>query len=203
MFPQSLDAKPVFKREDGIEIKDLTSPMFDMRNVNNISYNVYKVPKEFEMRPDLISGAVYNNSLYAEIILKFNGISNPFSIKEGDIILIPALNSMKSILAKPSGIAAGNSETNDGAAAIRNSYKYIDPIKIPKANNTFQNRKIESIPENALPPNITREGEKEITIRNGRVYFGASVDTCLQNGMTSSEFLTKVIKSKSSGKISK
>lgn len=191
MFLNSLDKKPSFVRPDGIEIKDITSSMFNMNNGSYIKYNVYKIPKEFEMRPDLISGAVYNNSLYAEVILKYNGISNPFSIKEGDLILIPALDSIQGIIAKPKG-----SEV-DGAKTIRNSYKYIDPLKIPKNDTSFSNRQIVGgAEEGALPPNISKEGEPQITYRNGRVYFGQGVDTCLQNGMTQSEFLTTVIKSK-------
>jgi hypothetical protein len=192
MFLNSLDEKPLFTRPDGIEIKDLTASMFDMRVDNNIKYNIYKVPKEYEMRPDLISGAVYNNSLFAEVILKFNGISNPFTIQAGDMILIPSLDSMAAIVAKPEGTDI------DGAKAIRNSYKYIDPTKIPRTDDNFQNRQIISgAPANALPPNMAQPGEQQITYRNGRVYFGPGVDTCLQNGMTQSEFLTTVIKSKS------
>ena len=190
MFSNSLDKKPLFTRPDGIEVKDLTSSMFNLQSNNYIKYTVYKVPKEFEMRPDLIAGAVYNNTLYAEYILKYNGISNPFTIMEGDIILIPTLDSMTPITAKPTGT------DTDGAKAIRNAYKYIDPIKIPKADDAFQNRQIINAPTGSLPPNMAKEGEPQITYRNGRVYFGAGVDPCLQNGMTQSEFLTTVIKSK-------
>lgn len=191
MFLNSLDRKPKFVRPDGIEIKDLTSSMFDINSGKYTRYNVYRVPKEFEMRPDLISAAVYNNSLYAEIILKYNGISNPFSIKQGDLILIPALDSMQQMLAKPRGF------DSDGSKAIRNSYKYIDPLKIPKNDTSFTNRQIVGgAKDGALPPNLAEEGERQITYRNGRVYFGESVDTCLQNGMSQSEFLTTVIKSK-------
>lgn len=189
MFANSLDKKPKVTRPDGIEIVDLTTSMFDIAAANYISYSVYKIPKEFEMRPDLISGAVYNNSGYAEFILKFNGISNPFTIKEGDIILIPSLDSMRAVTSKPTGSEA------DGAKMIRDSYKYIDPTKIPKSDSTFANRQL-NIPEGALPPNISKEGEQQITYRNGRVYFGPGADTCLQNGMTQSEFLTNAIKSR-------
>ena len=188
MFTNSIDNKPVYTRPDGFQIRDLTSSMFDLTTKLFTKYNVYKVPKEFEMRPDLIAGAVYNDSAQAEIILKYNGISNPFSIMEGDIILIPSLDSMKPMIAKPKGSAA------DGATTLRNSYRYIDPIKIPKQDSTFQDRQLLT----ALPPNITPEGVQQVTYRNGRVYFGEGVDTCLTNGMTQSEFLTSVIKSKTS-----
>jgi len=191
MFPNSLDKKPLFTRPDGIKVRDLTKSMFNMDSNNYLSYEMYKVPREYEMRPDLISAAVYNNTLYAEYILKFNGISNPFTIKEGDIILIPNLDSADAITSKTQGTEV------DGAATLRNSYKYIDPLKIPKKDDTFANRQIVGgAKEGALPPNISETGEKQITYRNGRVYFGESVDTCLENGMTQSEFLTTVIKSK-------
>jgi hypothetical protein len=190
MFLNSLDKKPIVVRDDKSKIKDLTSSMFDLTNLNYVKYNAYRVPKEYSMRPDLISGAVYNNSLYAEIILKFNGISNPFSIQEGDLILIPNLDSAKALI---KNIQQGSAA--DSAKLIRDSYKYIDPTKMPKSNN--QNRQtVGGAAEGSLPPNITQEGEEQITYRNGRVYFGQGVETCLQNGMTSSEFLTNIIKSK-------
>jgi len=126
MFINSIDKKPLFKRPDGIEIKDLTASMFNLQTSNDVTYNIYRVPKDFAMRPDLIAAAVYHNSLYAEIILKYNGISNPFSINEGDIILIPNLEAANSAL-------ASQIDTNaDGGKLIRDSYKYIDPNKIPK-----------------------------------------------------------------------
>lgn len=188
MFVNSIDKKPVFTRPDGLEIRDLTSSMFNLRSHNYVEYNVYKVPKDFAMRPDLISAAVYGNSLYAEIILKYNGISNPFTIQEDDVILIPNLDSAKANLSPEKG------SNSDGGKTIRDSYKYIDPTKIPKSDGSFQNRQIINAPEGALPPNLSNE--PQVTYRNGRVYFGGDVDTCLQNGMTQSEFLTNIIKSK-------
>ena len=40
-------------------------------------------------RIDLIANAYYRNINKAEFILKYNNISNPFSINEGDVLLIP------------------------------------------------------------------------------------------------------------------
>jgi hypothetical protein len=102
---------------------------------------------------------------------------------------------MQSILAKTSGTDV------DRAKAIRNSYKYIDPTKAPAANSTFENRQIVGgAAEGALPTNIAPEGTSQITVRNGRVYFGEGINTCLTSGMTASEFLTNAIKSKSVNK---
>ena len=80
----------------------------------------------------------------------------------------------------------------------RLSYKYLDPTKAPTKDKNaiaFEDRNLK---EGALPPNIAPEGQKQITHRNGRVYFGEGIgeSACLKNGMSSSEFLTTVIKSK-------
>jgi len=189
MFKNSIDNKPFFTRPDGEKIRDLTQGVFELKNRNYVAYNLYKVPKEYVMRPDLISQSVYNDSVYAEIILKYNEISNPFSINEGDIILIPDLDSAKQQIKIP-----GVGTETDRASKIRDSYKYIDPLKRPvKGDNLkkFDERKIQ-----ILPPNIAQEGTEQITKRGGRVYFGEGVETCLQNGMSSSEFLTTVIKNR-------
>lgn len=192
MFKNSLDKKPLFKKVNGDEIRDLTSTMFNL-NVNNyIKYEIYRVPKEFEMRPDLISASAYNDTGYVELILKFNGISNGLTIKEGDVLLIPSLDSMRDII-KTNESKTGSEYSN----SIRSAYRYIDPIKIPKVDDTFKNRQL--LPtkgKSALPPNISEENEKQITYRNGRVYFGEGVDTCLTSGMTQSEFITNIIKTR-------
>jgi len=194
MFTNTIDNKPIFKRPDGIELKDLTQSIFSYDKKKYIKYDVYRVPREYRMRPDLIAKAVYNNTDYTEIILKFNGISNPFSMDEGDIILIPDLDSAISTL---KDTVEGTSYDKD--AELRKSYKYIDPLKIPKKSDNlskFINRQIVNTNDGALPPNIAEEGVSQITYRDGRVYFGEGVETCLKNGISAGEFLTSVIKNK-------
>lgn len=199
MFLQTIDRKPLYKKKDGNIVRDLTRSMFDFRANNYTSYNVFKVSRDYVMRPDLISQVVYNNTLYAEYILKYNGISNPFTIDEGDLILIPDLESAK----KNTKTVEGSGVDGDPSKRLRDSYKYIDPTKIPKRDEDlarFSDRKLtkKTIPEGALPPNIADEGTSQIIERNGRVYFGEGIgeSACLRNGMTSSEFLTQVIRSR-------
>lgn len=194
MFTNTLDNKPLFTKPDGVEIKDLTQSIFDLKTNNYIEYEAYRVPKEYAMRPDLISQAVYNNSQYTEIILKYNGISNPFAINEGDIILIPNLNSAQEKI-KISGVSGGSTPADE----LRKSYKYIDPLKAPKKGEEakkFDDRQIVDVKDGALPPNLAEEGTSQITYRDGRVYFGEGTETCLKSGISQGEFLTSVIKNK-------
>lgn len=198
MFQNSLDNKPVIVDANGEKIKDLTASMFGKGGANVISFSLYRVPMGYEMRPDLISQSAYNNTLYAEYILKYNGISNPFTIGPNDVILIPDLDSAKNSTENRTETTGTSSDRT-----IRDSYKYIDPTKVPAKDSNIVNfdnrlfRDPDKVQDGALPPNIAPEGEKNITYRNGRVYFGEGIgeSACLTNGMTNSEFLTKIIKS--------
>lgn len=199
MFLNSLDRKPLFSKPDGTIIRDLTQSMFDYKTDSYANFSVYKVPLGYQMRPDLIAQSMYNNTIYTEYILKYNGISNPFTLDQNDIIVIPDLDS-----AKQNTKAAEDSAEGSDAKKIRDSYRYIDPTKIPKRDDKLSrfdrrnlSKKKGDIQDGALPPNIAQEGEKAITYRNGRVYFGENIgeSACLKNGMSSAEFLTKIIKS--------
>lgn len=54
-------------------------------------YEVVKVDQEkYIGRPDLISLDAYGDPVYADIICKLNGISNPFELNEGMMLVIPS-----------------------------------------------------------------------------------------------------------------
>jgi hypothetical protein len=191
MFSKTLDNKPEIVDKNGNTLKDLTESIFnDIKG--NSAYSLFKVSKEYVMRPDLISNAIYNTTEYTEIILKYNAISNPFTINENDIILAPNLDDVEAQTTK-------NVNANITASAIRNSYKYIDPDKIPKKNvgaiKYEEQQKIMGATETSLPPNISGENENQIEIQNGRVYFGRNITQtaeCLKDGMTVGEYLTTI-----------
>lgn len=92
--------------------KDLLSKVIDPENVTINDCNVVTVTKEYVARPDLVSLAVYGNDMYADIICKINGISNPFELNTGMILIIPDFASIIQIckLAKASETLANSSE---------------------------------------------------------------------------------------------
>lgn len=194
MFANTIDIKPLFKKPNGDVIKDLTKSIFDLSNDTYVAINAYTIPKEYAMRPDLVSLAVYNTIEFAEIILKYNGISNPFSLNEGDVIIVPDINAVKELLKSEESYSSGD-------LLVRNTHKYIDLSKIPIKDNSltdFSNRNITTVnnTDSNLPPNIAPEGATQITTRNGRVYFGENVaPSCVKDGDAMSDYLVKVIKS--------
>jgi hypothetical protein len=131
------------------------------------------------MRIDLISYAAYGTDAYADIIMKYNGISNPFTIDAEDILYIPTLDTVENDLSKPKSV-------NDAANNIRNYHKYIDKSKAPNTVGSQQNDK--KIPK-YTEANLAGPDEKSITLRNGRIYFGKDCNTeCAVDGITASDF---------------
>ncbi len=72
-----------------IKMKDLLKKTFNNNIDISESYTIVEVTKEYNGRPDLISQAIYHTDAYADILCKINGISNPFELMEGNLIICP------------------------------------------------------------------------------------------------------------------
>lgn len=88
MFRKTIDKKPTMVDAKGSVIKDLTMPIYKRTNQFQLNYTLKMTTIEQQMRPDLISIAEYGSDEYTEDILKLNGISNPFSMQSGQILMI-------------------------------------------------------------------------------------------------------------------
>ena len=85
-----LEGKPVIHSEYlDSDIYDLNTQTFVIPR--DFSYRVIEVSEGFVARPDLVSQACYQNNIYGDIICKLNGISNPFELAEGMLLIIPEL----------------------------------------------------------------------------------------------------------------
>ena len=118
-------------------------------------------------RIDLISLQYYRSEDYCDYILKWNGISNPFSLKFGDVINIPNHREALKIVKEFKVLNSTNEPS------IRD--QFIDtkrlPVKDAKRIEYLQ-RKAAQKPNGAkqiLPPNILKEGDTNIKIGNGQI----------------------------------
>ena len=75
-------------------LKDTIFNMLDKTFVipESFDYEAVEVTKDFVARMDLISKFSYGTDKYQDILCKLNGISNPFELNEGNIIIVPSIS---------------------------------------------------------------------------------------------------------------
>ena len=195
MFSRSLDKKKTYIF-DGIEVVDLSESIFDPKKAMTQICTPYKVSKELEMRPDLVSKYLYGSTDYTEMLLKYSLINNPFSIERGDLIFAASLSNIYN------PVKDTEMDTTGAFDAVKNYHKYIDKNKVPdKAGSDNVTQKIEKSPSEAKN---TKKGDSGLTVKNGKIYFGAideqlvpvddALIECATDGTTLGEFLNTTIK---------
>ena len=120
-------------------------------------------------RIDVISRKYYNGDNLSEIILKYNNISNPFSINEGDVLLIPEPGSAFKKWNRIKEISDIETEIDNIRA------QFLDTKRLSKkdaARVEYLQRKASQLKNGSkqiLPPNILKSGEENLNINNGEI----------------------------------
>lgn len=64
-------------------------------------YEILEVTEKYIARPDLLSKDIYGDALYSDLLCKLNGISNPFELNEGMILIIPSPDCIMNFMKTP------------------------------------------------------------------------------------------------------
>lgn len=96
----------VLSNKTEFESKHLKDRMYNYLDTtfeipDEFSYSLIQVTADYVARPDLISFKAYNDDSYADVICKLNGISNPFEINEGDVLVLPIFSELSKFLVTP------------------------------------------------------------------------------------------------------
>ena len=132
----------------------LAQPTFIFKD-DDIPFSEYIVKDTDAGRIDLIAEEYYGSAVDLESILKFNGISDPFSINEGDVLKMPIEDAVIKKLERPS-VAISNivrQEFIDGKKLTKKDKRRIDFLK--KKYNIKE----------VLPPNMLKSGFKNFELR--------------------------------------
>jgi hypothetical protein len=142
----------------------MTEPTLLFANASSI-LGTFHVDAEYAGRIDLIALQVYGTASKADYILKYNGISNPFSIEDGDILMIPYHDVM---LLRWKNKPA--SKTEDGNI-IRNKFLSTKRLTVQDQKRIeYLQRKASEYENGAseiLPPNVLKTGKTNVVIKNG------------------------------------
>lgn len=192
---KTIDNKRQFEKPNGDMIIDLTQQNYRPGDfVKIIDY--LTVSKDFAMRPDLIAVAAYRDINAADMVMKQNDISNPFSIDEGDIIFLQERREINEQFVDVGRISDKN----------RVRTQYLDANKAPEIDENLQKFNSRQKPKQptrksvALPPNFANFGDKEIKFRGGKVIFGEDItenkEVCQTETLSKSELLKRLSKNR-------
>ena len=160
-----------------IENKKLTGDRLRMTDPNVVFsddtriLDYHEVNESEVCRIDLISLKYYKSADYVDYILKYNNISNPFSITVGDTLIIPendavlvSLTSIKQIDAVDDKLSIRDQFVNTKRLSVKDAKRseYLAKKAKQKANGSKQ----------ILPPNILKDGDSNIKIENGAITIG-------------------------------
>jgi hypothetical protein len=157
---KTISDKPFFSGSFTQKILSKSTVRFDsIQSTSN--YTLHRVDSSEEMRPDLISVLYYGTENYADILCKYNGISNPFSLIRDQLIRIPTnptayFVKTQDIIDKGTVKAAPNVILATNKDASRLSY-------------------LKKLGTSLTQPNLTLPNDKNIKVQNGKVIFGADV----------------------------
>lgn len=161
---QILNSKPIItiNNEEFVDISQISVRYTD---VDLMITDTFMVNEEMTMRPDMLSYIGYGTADYFDYILKFNGISNPFSIDYGDIIQVPDMMYMAE------AVSNAQFEYEDNQKDIRDQYinpskgMVIDPKRIDYENEL---KKLKAsaptgvkFSSTSVPPNLNQPGATE------------------------------------------
>jgi hypothetical protein len=98
----------------GEKIVNLTDSTFQIPI--SYSYDVVEITDRYIARPDLVSNDIYGDTLYSDLLCKLNGISNPFELNKGMLLIIPSVDCimdfMKRVSIEESDAIAGQVMNN-------------------------------------------------------------------------------------------
>jgi hypothetical protein len=169
----------LLKANDGVKLL-LAQPTMLIRFLDRKDQLIterHTVEEDEAGRPDLIAIKYYGEHAMTDVLLKFNGISDPFSINSGDVIMIPPVGIGYYKLERPT-------TTEDNPI----KQLYMDTKNLPKEDaNRLEVLKRKYNKENLLPPNVIPSGKKAYKfLPGGAVQFGmqAQTDPVNETGLT-------------------
>ena len=151
---------------------DLTAPSFVYDSDLGIRA-IHYVLQDQEGRIDKISEIYFGSGEYVDAICVVNNIFNPFSVKEGDIIVIPNLSRPDMVYKRP----------NPASRPTPQQSQYVDTGRLSEKDQSRIQRLAEKAKtkkngvKTPLPPNMLQPGQDAKTYEGGKIKLGANLNS--------------------------
>lgn len=162
-----LRVKKIIAKLNGDTLVDLISSTFSFERTSTFTEGMTRVKEDEAMRPDLVSMRMYSKENYYDVILKYNGISNPFSLAPGEILAIPPFKEFERMIVPPREIP------EKGKELMSNSEDRLLNPKTLKDKKRLESLKTST--REIVPPNVNTKGNTNVKVKDGRVVFGEDV----------------------------
>lgn len=169
LFSKLLGIKNTIKDSDNQSYTDLIYNTFKFPR-ESFGIGVVRVNEEESMRPDLISKRVLGDQNLWDVFLKYNGVSNPFSLETDDIMYAIPANDISNLYVQPREIAERGEKSETDFSAILDPNANKDRNRLSNLSNKQQ-----------LPPNINSTGDSNVKVKDGKLVFGEDVTTVNKN----------------------
>lgn len=190
--------KKRIKEFDSGAVLDLTESTLNTRLQVEID-NIIVVSKEFAGKPTAIAFSVYGTEDFADMLFAFNGYSNMFRVNEGDVLVIPNVESMLLCLNSPEDIDnvdKRKTENNSNYTSIEFKKKLINR-DINRIKVIAQNTSINFDEIDIRKPNMSKTQFFESDGNNG-IVLGTNIseDRCrdLSEIQTKSEIIRQSVR---------
>ena len=114
------------------DVINLNDPTFQIPETYD--YEILEVTERYIARPDILSNDIYGDTMFSDLICKLNGISNPFELNEGVILVIPSPDCIMDFMKVPD-IEECDSYESTGSALSK-------PISKPKNSKRKANEAV-------------------------------------------------------------
>ena len=74
---------------------------------------ILEVTEKYIARPDILSYDIYGDSIYSDLLCKLNGISNPFELNKGMLLIIPSPDCIMDFMKTPTFDECDSSESDN------------------------------------------------------------------------------------------
>ncbi len=149
---------------------DLTAPSFIYESDLGVKALHYVMLDQIG-RIDKISEIYFGSGEYIDAICVVNNIFNPFSVNEGDILVIPNLSRKDLVYKRPDPASRPNEAQEAYVDTGRQSEKDQSRIQrlIEKAKGS------ESGVDQPMPPNMLQPGQESKTYEGGKIKLGTNL----------------------------